>query len=591
MPSLSPLAAARPGALPHLSQIHWGTHVCYFYDKKEELLELLAPFFREGLERNERCVWVVSEPLSIDEARDALDRAVDGVGERILSGQLELINAADWYTQAGGLDTGRALAGWTRKEQEALRGGFDGLRLTGDTIWLERSHWHDFQDYERSVNAAIGQYRMKAICTYPLSRCSGNDVIDVVQNHQAALIKKNGAWAFMETTTQREAREALMQMNVELETRVRRRTNELQLITDALPVLISYIDEDERYRFNNKAYEAWFGAAAAALAGRSLPEVLGEEAYEAIAPHVRKALSGETVTFESELRYKSGARYVQATYVPNIDETGRPKGFYALVEDISKRKEAERERENLLEQQAALVERLAKQASDLARSNAELEQFAFISSHDLKEPLRKIAGFAHILASKYRGRIDPEADRYIGHMTRSVLRLQALIDALLLYSRATAAEETAGTADLNAVAKEAMEDLDALIAQRQAEVTVETLPTVKADPVRMRHVFQNLIGNAIKFCNRPPRIAVYAEPRGDEGLIAVRDNGIGIEPRYWEQIFKVFQRLHPRERYPGTGVGLALCKKIIEHHGGKIWVSSQPGTGSTFLFTLPRTGS
>jgi PAS domain S-box-containing protein len=233
-------------------------------------------------------------------------------------------------------------------------------------------------------------------------------------------------------------------------------------------------------------------------------------------------------------------------------------------------------------------EKLALQAKELARSNAELEQFAYVASHDLQEPLRLIASYTHLLEKRYKDKLDADANEFIGYTVESTTRMQRLITDLLTYSRVSTRGKPFDKTDLNEALKQALFNLQIAIEENQALITYDSLPALNADAIQMAQLFQNLIGNAIKFHGQePPCIHVSVRPAGEVWIIAVKDNGIGIDPRFSERIFVLFQRLHDRSEYPGTGIGLAICKRIVERHQGKIWVDSEPGRGATFYFTLP----
>ncbi|HEY0095745.1 MAG TPA: ATP-binding protein, partial [Archangium sp.] len=231
---------------------------------------------------------------------------------------------------------------------------------------------------------------------------------------------------------------------------------------------------------------------------------------------------------------------------------------------------------------------LQAHAQELARSNEELQQFAYVASHDLQEPLRMVASYTQLLARRYKGKLDSDADEFIGYAVDGVNRMQRLIQDLLAYSRVGTRGHEFKPIDSGRALEKALANLKTLVDESEATVVQGKLPPVMADETQLIQLFQNLVGNALKFHGEtPPRVLVEAEREGNEWRFTVEDNGIGIEPQYYERIFVIFQRLHGKEEYAGTGIGLAICKKIVERHGGRIGLDSQPGQGTTFWFTLP----
>lgn len=297
----------------------------------------------------------------------------------------------------------------------------------------------------------------------------------------------------------------------------------------------------------------------------------------AVEENLRHALTdGREYNVEFRVIGPDGAqRWMASRGVRVLNEEGRPVRFYGTLADNTERKRAEEE--------------LVHQSEQLARSNADLQQFAYVTSHDMQEPLRGIASFAQLLAQRYKGQLDKDADEFIGYIINGVRRMSILIDDLLVYSRLVNVERTpASLVDMNGVVQWAKMNLQQALAESRGYISHDPLPTVMGDQVQFVQLLQNLLSNAVKYHRRdvPPHVRVSAERQGDEWVFAVLDNGIGIEPQFHDRIFGLFKRLHGRD-VPGTGIGLTICRKIVEQHGGRIWVDSQPGRGSTFYFSLP----
>ena len=284
---------------------------------------------------------------------------------------------------------------------------------------------------------------------------------------------------------------------------------------------------------------------------------------------------GVVPDFEMQMRrFDDSVIWVKDSARVVFDANGSVLYYEGALEDITERKGAE--------------EALKQTMAELARSNAELEQFAYVASHDLQEPLRMVASYMQLLQRRYQGKLDADADEFIAYAVDGAKRMQALINDLLAYSRVSSRGKPFEPIDCEVVLDEALANLQMAIEESDAVIIRDPLPTVMADGTQLMQLFQNLIGNGIKFQNgRAPHVHVSTERQAGEWVFSVCDNGIGIDPRYHERVFAVFRRLHTREEYPGTGIGLAICKRIVERHGGRIWVESQSGEGSTFHFAIP----
>lgn len=233
-------------------------------------------------------------------------------------------------------------------------------------------------------------------------------------------------------------------------------------------------------------------------------------------------------------------------------------------------------------------EKLKQTMAEFARSNSELELFAYVASHDLQEPLRMVTSFTQLLEKRYKNKLDKDADEFIEFILDGATRMQSLINDLLQYSRVGTRGKPFKLTDFESVFGQSLVNLKIAIDENNAIITHDPLPTLMADSTQMTEVFQNLISNAIKFrSKKSPQVHVSALKKRNEWVFSVRDNGIGIAPEFFDKLFIIFQRLHSRSEYPGTGIGLAVCKKIVERHGGKIWVESEPDKGSTFYFSIP----
>ncbi len=389
-----------------------------------------------------------------------------------------------------------------------------------------------------------------------------------------------------------------------------------RLITEKAADMIAVVDTSGHRVYNSPSYERIMGYS---------PEELGAtSSFEQIHPDDRKKIkaaaaeasrSGVGRRIEYRMRHKDGSwRVLESTASTILDAEGSVDKLVIVNRDITDRKRAEtalQEYKIHLEELVAtrtaeliraneqlqrdITERnwaqqeLTSKLEELARSNADLEQFAYVASHDLQEPLRMVISYTQLLARRYQGKLDAAADEFIGFAVDGASRMQQLIQDLLSYSRLTTRGKALQFTQTGAACNTALENLRESIKNSNAEVRVGPLPTVLADATQLAQLFQNLIGNAIKYRNkRRPEIRVDARSNGNEWIFSVQDNGIGIEPQYFERIFQMFQRLHTRKDYSGTGIGLAICRKIAERHGGKIWVESYPGQGSTFLFTIPQ---
>jgi PAS domain S-box-containing protein len=673
-----------------IGNISFGTHSCQFYQTKEDLMDIIIPYLMAGLENNEFCLWVTSQPVEVEDAKDALRKAIPYFETYLEKGQIEFIPYTHWYLKEGSFDSERVLNGFVEKLNKALEKGYDGLRLTENTFWLEKKDWSNFADYEKKLDSIIGNYQMIALCTYCLDKCNSTEIIDVIINHQCALVKREGEWEQIESSKHKKANEKIQSLaNIVESSNDAIITNSLDGIiiswnkgaeqiygysakeilgkhisildpsrlvgeTEELFELIKQGDKihhyetlrlrkdgtiinvsltfspifdasenlttisvivrditkskktedklkknEERYRIVTEqtgqvVYEynlrtdkySWAGAIGE-VTGYSLEELqnLGKDfwirnIHLVDTNHVDEKFNemrniGNRFKEELRLRKKDGTCIcIENSGIYFTDHEGLPYKALGVLKNITELKKAE--------------EMLKLKLEELTRSNIELEQFAYVSSHDLQEPLRMISSYLQLLQRRYQGKLDEKADKYIYFAIDGAARMQVLINDLLEFSRVTTRPGELEPIDFELVLNQVLSNLDFFIKENKATVSHCSLPEVIADSTQLAQVFQNLIANSIKFHGEEaPIINICAEKKAKEWVFSVQDNGIGIDPKYSEKIFEVFKRLHKKEEYPGTGIGLAICKKIVERHGGRIWVESELGKGSTFYFTLP----
>ena len=372
----------------------------------------------------------------------------------------------------------------------------------------------------------------------------------------------------------------LLQVQTELKwakEQQRRGEEHFRLLIENAQEIVLVLEADGVMRYKSPSIERVLGYRTQDLLRKSLFEFVSAYDLPKVLTMFNEAIrqSGTTQSIEFRCRHKDGSWRTLQAWLKNLLQDRVVEGVIVNLRDITQLKQAE--------------EAVKKTADDLARSNQELEQFAYAASHDLQEPLRKIASYTQLLQQRYQGKFDAEADKFIGYIVDGAYRMQALIRDLLMYSRAGRGELTLEPTDMESVLAQALSNLETALQTNKAVVTHDPLPMIMASPSQLTQVLQNLVGNAIKYHgDAPPTVHVSAVQKSGVWQFAIKDNGIGIDPQYADRVFVIFQRLHTKKEYPGTGIGLAICKKMIERHGGQVWLESEgEGKGTTFRFTIP----
>ena len=432
----------------------------------------------------------------------------------------------------------------------------------------------DFSRYFTEPEKARAGYRKVLahgfVHDYPLTiRHESGHTTDVLYNatvYRNATGAVEGVFAAARDMTEHQRAEEAMRQSAEL--------GELVQLLDQANVLVRGLD-DRITRWN---------AGCRRLYGFTAEEALGRVSYDLLRTRFPQPLETIRATLMETGRWKGelvhqpadGREVVVASeWLLGRDAAGRPATILEATTDITDRKRAE--------------DALRRTAEELDRSNKDLEQFAYVASHDLQEPLRMVAGFVQLLRERYQGQLDEQADEFIGYAVDGARRMSTLINDLLAYSRVNMRGGQLLPTDSQETFDLALTNIHAMIEQSGAAVTHDPLPTVRADKTQLAQLFQNLLGNAVKYRSpdRPAQVHVSARREDGHWLFSVVDNGIGFEQQYEDKLFLIFQRLHSRDKYPGTGIGLAICKRIVERHGGRIWAIGEPHQGATFFFTIP----
>ena len=591
----------------------WGTHFCLFYDSKSDLLETLAPYCKAGLENGEYCLWVVAEPVKETEARQALAGVVPNFDRYLREQSIEIVAAQDWYLHNGAFDLTRVIKGWTEKLARAMARGYAGVRVTGDTAWLNKRDWRDFCEYEESLNQAIAHQHLAVLCTYPLAACSAAEILDVVQTHQFTVAKRHGSWEVIETAGHKQAKAQIKRLNEELEQRVRDRTRQLTELNDELEKEVIERKRAESALLRSEAYLAeaqrmshtgsfgWEVSTGRIYWSAETYRILECEptntvpsiglVLERIHPEdkgfVEQALDHalserKDFDFEHRLLTPGGeVKFVRVVGHPSINHQSGNFEFVGAVMDITQRYEAEAERERLREVQADLAH--------ITRMTTMGELTASLA-HEIKQPMGAAVTDAKACLL-WLDRADPEieeAREAASRMAKDVMRASDIINRIgSLFKKGAPQRERV---DVNQLIREMVELLRGEASRYSISVRAEFLPDLPitlGDIVQLRQVLMNLMLNgidAMKGAGADRELTIQsAQDDNGQIRISVSDTGVGLEPQQVEQVFNTFFTTKPQ----GLGMGLPISRSIVESHGGRLWASANQQRGATFHFTLP----
>jgi PAS domain S-box-containing protein len=533
-----------------LGAVPWGTHFCQFYKTKEDLIDILVSYFKAGLENNEFCMWVTSEPLSEKEAKKAMREAVPNFDRYQKKGQIEIMPYEQWYLKEGAFNIQRVLNGWIEKLNQALAQGYDGLRLTGNTFWLEKKDWKNFTEYEEMVNNVIGKYNMMAICSYYLDKCGASEVIDVVSNHQFALIRKEGKWELIESSQRKKAEEALR----ESEERYR-------AIFDQAPDSIVLIDGEtgDLVEFNERTYEK-LGYTREEFKKLKIPDFEVIESAEEVAKHIRKIIGDGSDAFETKHRTKSGE--VRDILVTSRAISIEGKDFIqSMWNDMTDRKRAEEELESSREQLRNLAAHLQSAREEERRLIAreihdELGQSLTALKMDLFWLDKRMPIDQKPLLKKTKS-----MSKLIDKTVRRIKKISAeLRPGLLDYLGLPAAVEWEGEEFQNRTGIKCEVNLDS-----------EDIILDQDRSTALFRIFQEALTNAARHSNAT-RVKVSLKEKAGKLELRVRDNGKGITEK---------QISNPKS------FGLIGMRERAQFLGGDVEIRGVQDKATTIIATIP----
>jgi signal transduction histidine kinase len=594
----------RVSGIDVVGDIAWGTHICHLYETKEDLLDVMVPYLKAGLTNNEFCLWVTAEPLSEKEASKALREDLLNFSTYLKRGQIHIVPYDQWYLRDGTFVAQAVYDSWMDKLNWALAEGYDGLRAAANLSWLEKKEWRSFTAYEQQINDSLQGHRIIGVCSYLLSECGASEVVDVIKNHQYALIKRDGRWELVENAEHKRSQDA-----------VRRQNEQLKALHNILLSITQTFDLDKILREIVSQARTVLGSEYTSIVTVNNDGSLGIGCGDFVdIPPLRIRARAKGVT-------RSIISTGQPVAIDDIatDENPNPALISARIRSYAgvpiKTKDrtmgvlfVHSTKPTAFSRSMVLLTYLANQAA-IAMENARLYQEASTVgalreadrlktellanvSHELRTPLASIKGYCTSTLHFYDRLTDDEKLDSLREIDRASDRLAELVENLLELSQL---EEAGLKIDkeltrIEPVITATVEDMKRKAEEHRFAVCVtKPLPALEADPRRLRQVMDNLLSNAVKYSPPGTEVAILCKAKGKEIVVGVRDQGVGIAP---EEQVRIFERFHQVEmpgggKPSGAGLGLTICKRIVEAHGGRIWVESELGKGSTFYFSLP----
>ncbi|ELY92366.1 histidine kinase [Natrialba hulunbeirensis JCM 10989] len=623
-PTANPIADPKPQQLESCGQHeHHGSHdhLALIYESADEQFETALPFIKRGLERGEKCLYIVDE-TDRDEILGRLREAGVETDTARETGALTVWTAEESYLRNGAFDADDMVDLLTGLIDDATS-EYDGLRITGEMSWATDGGCPHTEliDYENKLNRLLPETDMIALCQYHRAQFPADTIQKVLKTHPHIVYDDIACKNFYYTPPEeffgpeQLKRENDRMMGTLLDrTKANNRLHENQQYLERQ----NQITGDPNRSFEEKLqslfelgcdrFDLEFGALSRIDPTTETIEIeAASDDHEQLSPGTAIPLAETYCKLTTDTETTIGVTTpqnagvegtiahetvgVEAYLGARIElENSADRTFFFVSSDPREQPftDAERTFHELMTQWVAYELDQRQREHALEESNERLEQFAYAASHDLQEPLRMVTSYLQLLESRYGDEFDDDGEEFLAYAVNGADRMRGMIDGLLTYSRVETRGNPIEPIDLGPVIDDVREDLQLCIEERGAKISTGHLPRVEGDASQLRQVFQNLLSNAITYSGeQEPQIEIDSRRRGGEWVLSVTDNGIGIDHDDQERVFTVFDRLHSRHEYEGTGIGLALCQRIVERHGGEIWVESEPGDGATFSFTLP----
>lgn len=597
----------RPTGIEIIGETTWGTHFCNFYETQQDMLDILIPFFKTGLEHHEYCVYITEADLSVEHAEASLKTGIPDIRRLIEEKKIEIITHKEWYLKKGCFDAAEVFESWDAKLQLAMNTGFDGLRINGNAAWLERNIWDTFIEYESGLNQYIKDKKIIVMCTYPLVKCLASDVLDVARAHNSAIAKRKGNWEIFETPDTKRSKANILKRNEQLRDKIlvgakllkeanidlenmteeqmetlgalkRSESNLLSIFENTGTALILLDTDLNIMLFNEIADElAILTFGKGYILGESLLDMLQSERNEEFRINCQSVLKGNHIIYETSYPVAdSSLHWYQTRIFPIRNEHDICIGICISAEDITERKNAEVEREKI--------------TNDLIHRNKDLEQFSYMVSHNLRSPVANIMGFSQMLVNK---EISEEDKKIFGEQINTSAHIldEVIRDLNLILKVKTEIVLKSEKVWFKGIIDNIKKTIQNTIEKENASIETDfsMAEAINGNRVYLYSIFLNLITNSIKYHQPglPPQIKISTAIVQEKVVITFSDNGLGIDMnRNNAKIFGLYKRFHPQIK--GKGIGLFMVKAQVELLGGRISINSKVNEGTTFTIELNR---